>query len=89
MIFVLCAAALPARHRAAAIASDAFSNDGFMESLSVESTGMVPDLDGYGAIWAGSQRMIEGKATSTTSSSRWLNTCGQTPAKISCNGRLA
>ena len=36
-----------------------------------------------------SPRMIDGNATSTTSSSRWLKTCGQTPAKISCSGRLA
>ena len=40
-------------------------------------------MSGQGAICAGSQRMIEGNATSTASSSRWLKTCGQTPAKIS------
>ena len=57
--------------------------------------GILSGVDGVrrnadqGAILPGSQRMIDGNATSMASSIRWLKTCGQTPAKISCSGRLA
>ena len=80
MIFVVCADALPARHRAAAIASDVFAtNLAWRAFLSDGRAG----IDGYGAIWEGSQVISEGNAIRMAMRIRCANTCGQMPANTS------